>query len=377
MKKINILLLALALLSVNVVVAQKSVKWVDAQTLTHLGKLCQTANPYHRIEVANYPELNKREAQLLRKSAGQSILFETNSKTIWVRPKFGYARETAGMPRNASCGFNLYIEKDGAWTWAASKSNSLYTYINGQISDKDKNGVRLLDRPLQIIANMDNSNKKCLIYLPLYSELMHLEIGVEEGADIKASENPFRHKIAIFGSSFTHGSCASGAGQTYPAFLQRQTGLYFCGLGMSGNSKLQPCLGRFLGGTDADAIVVDAFSNPSIKTIDERIDLFIGEIRAQRPDVPIIFLRTIHRENRNFDLKNDQREQERIDHVEKVMERVLSTYDHVYFINVKNQTGTDHETSADGIHPTSWGYNRWANAIQKPLLKIFKKYGIK
>lgn len=376
MKRLTLLLIALLVVGTGAM-AQKNVKWVDAQTLTHLGKLSKTTNPYHRIEVADYPELNKREAQLLRKSAGESILFETNSTTIWVRPKFGYARETAGMPRNASCGFNLYIEKDGAWTWAASKSNSYYKYIDGQISDKDKNGVRLLDLPLQVIKDMDNSSKKCIIYLPLYSELLHLEIGVEEGAEIKALENPFRHKIAIFGSSFTHGSCASASGQTYPAFLQRQTGLYFCGLGMSGNSKLQPCLGRFLGSTDADAIVVDAFSNPNIKTIDERIDLFIGEIRAQRPEVPIIFLRTIHRENRNFDLKNDQREQERIDHVEKVMKRILSTYDHVYFINVKNQTGTDHETSADGIHPTSWGYKRWADAIQKDLLKIFKKYGIK
>ncbi|MBQ2394612.1 MAG: lipase, partial [Alistipes sp.] len=79
MKKINMLLLVLALFSVNVVVAQKNVKWVDAQSLTHLGKLCKTTNPYHRVEVANYPELNTREAQLLRKSAGESIVFETNS----------------------------------------------------------------------------------------------------------------------------------------------------------------------------------------------------------------------------------------------------------------------------------------------------------
>ena len=377
MKKINMLLLVLALFSVNVVVAQKNVKWIDAQSLTHLGKLCKTTNPYHRVEVANYPELNKREAQLLRKSAGESIVFETNSTSVWVKATFGFARESGGMTRNASCGFNLYIEKDGHWTWAASKSQSIYAFTGDEISDKDKNGVRLLDRPMQMISNMDNSTKKCILYLPLYSELVHLEIGVEEGAEIKAMENPFRHKIAIFGSSFTHGSCASAAGQTYPAFLQRQTGLYFCGLGMSGNSKLQPVIGRILGGTDADAIVVDAFSNPSIKTIDERIDLFIGEIRAQRPEIPIIFLRTIYRESRNFDLKSEKREQDRIDHVAEVMKRVKSTYKHVYFIDVEDQTGTDHETSADGIHPTSWGYKRWADAIQKPLLKIFKKYGIK
>lgn len=376
MKRLTLLLLALVMMS-GTAMAQKDIKWVDAQSLTHLGKLCQTTNPYHRVEVANYPELNKTESRLLRKSAGESIVFETNSTTVWVKATFGFARESGGMTRNASCGFNLYIEKDGHWTWAASKSHSIYSFVNGEITDKDKNGVRLIDRPMQMIANMDNSSKKCILYLPLYSELVHLEIGVEEGAEIKPMENPFRHKIAIFGSSFTHGSCASAAGQTYPAFLSRQTGLYFCGLGMSGNSKLQPVIGRILGGTDADAIVVDAFSNPTIQIIDERIDLFIGEIRAQRPDLPIIFLRTIYRESRNFDLKSEKREQDRIDHVEKVMARVKSSYDHVYFIDVDNQTGTDHETSADGIHPTSWGYKRWADAIQKPLVKILKKHGIK
>ena len=376
MKKLSLLLLALVVMATGAM-AQKNVKWVDAQSLTHLGKLCKTTNPYHRVEVANYPELNSRESQLLRKSAGESIIFETNSTTVWVKATFGFARESGGMTRNSSCGFNLYIEKDGQWTWASSKSQSMYAFVNGEITDKDKSGVRLLDRPLQMIANMDNSNKKCILYLPLYSELMHLEIGVEEGAEIKAMENPFRHKIAIFGSSFTHGSCASAAGQTYPAFLQRQTGLYFCALGMSGNSKLQPVIGRILGGTDADAIVVDAFSNPNIKTIDERIDLFIGEIRVQRPEIPIVFLRTIYRESRNFDLKSEKKEQDRIDHVEKVMARVTKSYKNVYFIDVENQTGTDHETSADGIHPTSWGYKRWADAIQKPLLKILKKHGVK
>ena len=368
MKKLTLLLLALVLLCGGAM-AQKNVKWVDAQSLTHLGKLCKTTNPYHRVEVANYPELNKTESRLLRKSAGESIVFETNSTTVWVKATFGFARESGGMTRNASCGFNLYIEKDGEWTWAASRAGRF-------VADENKK-LKLDEKPIRMLSNMSGEMKKCIIYLPLYSELKSLKIGVEKGASIAPAANPFRHKIAIFGSSFTHGSCASAAGQTYPAFLSRQTGLYFCGLGMSGNSKLQPVIGRILGGTDVDAIVVDAFSNPSIKIIDERIDLFVGEIRKQRPDVPIVFLRTIYRESRNFDLKSEQREQERIEHVEKVMARVTSAYDHVYFINVKDQTGTDHETSADGTHPTSWGYKRWADAIQKPLQKILKKYGIK
>ena len=49
----------------------------------------------------------------------------------------------------------------------------------------------------------------------------------------------------------------------------------------------------------------------------------------------------------------------------------------MYYVDAQNQTGTDHLTSADGTHPYSWGYKRWADAIQKPVTKILKKYGIK
>ena len=59
------------------------------------------------------------------------------------------------------------------------------------------------------------------------------------------------------------------------------------------------------------------------------------------------------------------------------MKSVLKDYDDVYYIDVEQQTGTDHLTSADGTHPYSWGYKRWADAIQKPIKKILAKYGIK
>ena len=48
----------------------------------------------------------------------------------------------------------------------------------------------------------------------------------------------------------------------------------------------------------------------------------------------------------------------------------------VYFIQ-PNATDELHETSVDGTHPGDLGYTLWAKSIQKPLLKILKKYGIK
>ncbi len=369
MKYFTRVVLLFAAVTVSVSASAANLRYVDAQTLTHLGKMFRTTNPYHRVELSAYPDLTPKESELLSYPSGEAILFETNSAELWVRPQVGIKYPMNGMPNYATCGFTLYIENEkGEWQWAASHSGKL---------GLDSNGNELIERPLALVKNMDGSPKKCLLYLPLYMELTHLDIGVVEGSDIKAVESPFRHKIAVFGSSFTQGHGATNAGQTYLGFLQRWTGLNFVSFGMGGNSKLQPVMARILAATDAEAFVFDAFSNPSIKEIKERIHPFIKTLQASHPDAPLIFLRTIYRENRTFDTAREKREQERMEYVDALMAEIVKEYDNVYYIDVKNQTGTDHETSADGTHPMSWGYYRWAKAIQKPLLKYLKKYDIK
>lgn len=365
---LKIFLASSLLLTGLAVRAQQQVKYVDAQSLTHLGKLIDTPNPYDRVEVEKYPELNNTEARLLRFAAGESIVFETNSPEIWVKARYGVTGPPLSMPMMASCGFNLYIERDGEWLWAASNCNR---------DGKDKEGNENMEKPLNLIKDMNAQPKRCLLYLPLFAELTSLEIGVAEGSEIKAMTNPFRHKIAIFGSSFTHGASATCAGQIYASYLQRMTGLDISNFGMSGNSKLQRVMGEILAGTDAEAFICDAFSNPTPEIIGERLRPFIEAIRAKHPHTPIIFLRTIYRERRNFDLKTEAFESGRIAYAERLLKEMMSEFDDIYYISVSDQTGTDHQTSADGTHPSSWGHERWARSIRKPIMKILARYGIK
>ena len=350
---------------------QPKVDYVDALQLTMIGKLCETTNPYHRIEVAAVPELSKGEARLLCQTSGLAIAFKTNASSIYVKPTYGTKNSWGpNSPLSATTGFNLFIKKDGDWMWAASRAHKVAP--TAKVIE-----AGLLNKPLTVINGMAKGEKECLLYLPLYSELTSLEIGVAEGATLEALPNPFRYNIAVFGSSFTHGSCASGAGLTWPAFLSRATNLHLCSFGMSGNSKLQPYLGEVFGKSNADALICDAFSNPTIAQIGSRIRPFIEAVRKNSPDMPIIFLNTIYREHRNFLPRYDQKEQSRIDYVEETMAAITKEYKNVYFVNVPNQTGTDHITSADGTHPYSYGYHRWAQAIEKPVMKILKKHKIK
>ena len=372
MKRFLVALVCAALV-VSVSAAPKKtpkVDYVNATELTMLGKLCETTNPYHRVEVANVEGILVKEANLLKMSSGLAITFKTNAESIWVKAQYGPATSWNPYATLASTtGFNLFIKNSkGEWTWAASKVH--------KITPLQENFEKMA-APLQVIRGLVKGEKECLLYLPLYAELLSLEVGVNDGAKIEALPNPFRHNIAVFGSSFTHGSCASGAGLTWPAFLSRSTGLHLCSFGMSGNSKLQPYLGDVFGKTKAEALICDAFSNPNIKQIETRIRPFIEAVRKHKPDMPIIFLNTIYREHRNFRPAYEKEEQSRIDYVEETMATIVNEYKNVYFVNVPNQTGTDHITSADGTHPYSYGYHRWAQAIEKPILKILKKHGIK
>ena len=257
-------------------------------------------------------------------------------------------------------GYDLYIKDGDQWLWAAAGATK-----------PEKS-----DRNLALIRDMDNTMKECLLYLPIHTEVNSVKIGVEKGAEIEAIESPFRHRIGIFGSSFTHGISTSRAGMSYPMQLMRWTGLQFLNLGCRGNCKMQTYFADVLCDADVDALVFDTFSNPDAAMIEERLFPFIEQIQKAHPDIPLIFQQTIYRERRNYCTSLDKEEREKQEIAEKLMKEACRKYKNVYFIR-PDATSTLHETSVDGVHPGDYGYTLWAKSIEKPLLKILKKYGIK
>ena len=334
-------------------------KWTEASDLTLCGKLMtNTPNPYHRVDTVQFKGFTKKENFQVRMSSGISVAFKTNSTSIRVLTEYGQASFPTNGNGYSSRGYDLYIKKDGQWVYAES----------GVAND--------LKKRFTLIKDMDNSEKECLLYLPLYSEVKSVKIGIDKDANIEALPNPFRHRIGVFGSSFTHGSSTSRSGMTYPAIFSRRTGIQLLSLGCSGNCKLQDYFCEVLCAADVDAFIFDSFSNPNEEQIKERLFPFIEKLQKAHPGKPLIFQATIRRESRNFNLKSEQEEQSRMDLVEKMMEEACKKYPDVYFIH-PNATADDNNASVDATHPDNYGYNLWARSIEKPVLKILKKYGIK
>ncbi|MBO6161056.1 MAG: SGNH/GDSL hydrolase family protein [Bacteroidales bacterium] len=342
--------------------AQNGLQYTEASDLTLVGKLMpDTPNPYHRVDTVRFKGFTRGENAQVRMSSGISVAFRTDSKRIAVKTVYGSRAFPANSGSYSARGYDLYIKKNGQWTWAGV-------------------GVASQENPEQavtLVQRMDGSMHECLLYLPLFSEEYSVQVGTDEGAVIEPLENPFRYRIALFGSSFTHGSSSARPGMTYPAQLTRMTGLQFLSLGCSGNSRLQSYFADVLAAADADAFVFDAFSNPSLAEIRARLFPFIEKIQAAHPGKPLIFQKTIYRESRNFDTASEKNEQARIELVDSLMHVAVKKYKDVYFIDATNATDPYHDSSIDGVHPSNHGYTLWAESVRKPLRRILRKYGIK
>lgn len=340
--------------------------YTEATELNLVGKIMDgTPNPYARVDTLRYKGFTKGENKQVRVPAGLAVLFKTNSSTISIKTVWGEISDMSTTMPLSYGGYDLYIKNEkGEWTWAADR------YGNPS-AEKEKEVV--------LTRNLKPGVKECILYLPIYCEVRSCRIGVEEGATLEPLESPFRHRIVFHGSSFTHGISTSRPGMSYPMQFMRHTGLQVLALGCSGNCKMQPYFADVLEDVEADAYIFDSFSNPNYKMIKQRLIPFLDRMVAAHPGKPIIFQQTIWRENRNFNMYVNAVEQAKMDMASTMFHEILKEkkYKDVYFITPNACEKECHEYSVDGTHPDDHGYYLWAKSIEKPVLRILRKYGIK
>lgn len=354
MKKIIFLLLSV--LSIGTLLGQvnSTIKFMDAFELTMIGKAFPTTNPYHRVDTTYFKGMTASENQQARCSAGLALAFSTNSTFIDLLPVYKWEHKKDNMTGISTAGFDLYIKRKNQWVYAGSATPAVR---NSRVT---------------IISDMDTTLKECLLYLPIYSELDELKVGVHKDASIASIPDPFRKKVVFFGSSFTQGVSASRPGMSYPMQIERNLNVQVCNLGFSGNSKLQTYFAEMIAAVDADAIVFDAFSNPDETIIRERLALFLDIVTKTHTKIPLIFVQTIHRGNSNFNEKIRDREDKKRRVASELMPGAMKKYKNVFFIENPLPRNLSEDISADGVHPSDLGYYYWAKNLGSQINKILK-----
>lgn len=357
---ITLVIIAITILSINDIFSQTTISnYISASNFTLVGKIFSTKNIYHRIDTVDYPTLPPAVKRLLTNSAGLAISFKTNSTAISAKWSTSSRKPSANMTAIAFEGLDLYIKKDGKWQFAGVGKP------NGNTTDTN------------LVKNMNNGEKECLLYLPLYDETTNLEIGIDSGAMIKASPDPFQKRILIYGSSILQGASASRPGMAYPARLSRETGLNFLNLGLSGSAKMEKAVVDMIAPITADAFILDCVPNSSPKEITERTAYMINTIQKHHPKTPIIVIQSIVRENGSFDQSIGQKVKEQNKNIKQEIEKLQQAgVKDLYLILDTNLLGDDHEGSVDGTHPNDLGFDRMLQQLKPQIMDILKKYDV-
>lgn len=330
------------------------IRYVDARQLGVVNKVEDTSDNFSRVDTRQYDYLPEKVKQYLDFSTGVAITFRTNSDIIsarWTTRKCDNGANTTRILRE---GLDLYILKNGEWIFAG-------------IGTPSENG----HHESVIVKEMTDTVKYCLLYLPVMDVVDSLEVGIADNAYIDIPDRQlFNGRIAVIGSSITHGVAASRPGMTFPARIQRALGMEVINLGMAGLCKMEEFYNDIADDIMPDIFIVDPFSNPSAEEIDDRLDRFVKRLRKSHPDVPLLFIQTLNRESCIFDTHRRKYEMQKQKAAEEGMRRIIADDEKIFFMNPGMWIGDDHEATVDGTHPTDLGFTRILERLIPEITKI-------
>lgn len=340
---------------------QDGIRWYDVRQLGVEGQgWTENKSPYDRLPAKAEQQVRDAVWNLSRDSAGMAVRFIANTPVLQAR--WTLTKDTLSlphMPATGVSGLDLYSrDEQGRWRWVSVGRATSQT--NTQ----------------KMVEGVPAGAREWMLYLPLYNGVKAVEIGVPAGSTVeKAAAYPENRArpIVFYGTSITHGACASRPGMVHTAILGRMYGRPVINLGFSGNGKMEREVTTLIAELDAAAYVIDCCPNLSGNETAERTKPLVQQLRQSRPDTPIILV-----EDRNYTdswLIPSKKARNDGNHaaLRKAYEELIATgTKQLYYIPGDDLLGDDNEGAVDSSHPNDLGFMRQAVAFDKvlgPLLK--------
>lgn len=223
-------------------------------------------------------EVGRGIMALAHTSSGGAIRFVTDSPFVALKGAYKGFRDMSHMPRTGSAGFDLYSVDD----------NGGEVYVSTIIPANGKPFAQMFRQQMPKSGNP----RLYTIYLPLYSGVKELEIGIAPGAKLlPPPPQKIRKPILFYGSSITQGGCASRPANNYTTMLCRAVDAPQINLGFSGSAKGRPVMAEAISKLDLALFVMDYdYNAPNAEHLLKTHEKFFQIIRKARPELPIIIL---------------------------------------------------------------------------------------
>ena len=340
-------------------VLTNGVKWIDGRFLPIEGRAFDdTEHYYDRLPAGVTTNVNAGVRTMKHHTAGMVFRFTTDSEKLsfkWVP----YNRKLSmdHMPSTGVSGIDVY-------RFDAAKGKWLYVKT-GRISSAKGGCLNLKWTP----------GTPCLVNLPLYNGLKSFALGVATNATISAlppRKNGIEKPVVFYGTSITHGGCASRPGLGFVNIIGRNLDVPIVNLGFSGSGVMEFEMSEHLARIDASCYVLDCLWNMGVssegsrrrRNVDENYEPFIRNLRAKRPDVPIVMAGMCD----VFCGKPNGRD----DFVKTLYTKLVAEgWKNLVYLPKDRMFSDDFEGTVDGIHPNDWGMMHLAReygaAVSKAL----------
>ncbi|EMI16149.1 putative secreted protein [Rhodopirellula maiorica SM1] len=307
---------------------------------------------FDRLPSSAQGSVTKNVWNLSRDSAGMMVRFTTDATAIHVH----YKLKDAGlamphMPATGVSGVDLYArDRHGDWRWV-------------QVAKPSSQEVKV-----EIVRGLAEGQREYAAYLPLYNGVDFMKIGVEQGshfAGLKPRENP----IVFYGTSITHGACASRPGMVHTAILGRRFDMPVVNLGFSGNGRMDKAVGDYLVQVDASAFVIDCLPNMGPDAVAEKCIPLVKQIRQSRPNTPIVLVEDRRNTNDWILPARQQHHSENHAALKAAYQRLVADgVSGLHYIDGDHLYGDDSDGATDGSHASDLGFMRQADVFE-PILR--------
>jgi hypothetical protein len=337
---------------------EKELDWKDVREWGVEGRILPDQPRlgwFDRLPASAQGKVTDAVWKLSRDSAGMLVRFRSDSPELHVRYRLLNGElAMPHMPATGVSGVDLYARDDqGEWRWV-------------QVTRPTGKEVNA-----QLVGKLPVKEREYALYLPLYNGVESVEIGVRPGSRFEGLA-PRDRPIVFYGTSITQGACASRPGMVHTAILGRRFDRPVVNLGFSGNGKMDPAVGEYLGQVDAAVFVIDCLPNMNHDLVTERCVPLVKQLRAARPDTPIILV-----EDRRF--TNSWIQPERAAQHDRNHAALRAAFEQLqqegmlklYYLEGDALYGLDSEGATDGSHANDLGFFRQAEQFEPVLRAAF------
>jgi lysophospholipase L1-like esterase len=295
---------------------------------------------------------------LSQDSAGMMVRFKTDATAIWAH--FLLRSDKLAMPHmpaTGASGVDLYARDDqGKWRWV-------------NVTKTDKKEMKLA-----MASELAPGLREYAAYLPLFNGPEALSIGVPTGAKFEGLTPRVGKSIVFYGTSITHGACASRPGMVHTAIIGRHLDTPVINLGFSGNGRMDAAVGEFLVAIDAAIYVIDCLPNMGPTDVRAKCPALVKQIRAARPETPIVLVEDRRNTNSWILPKRDQHHTDNHAALRETYEALKKEgIANLHYIEGDALLGDDADGATDGSHPNDLGFMRQAAVFEPVLRSLLRK----